>query len=131
MVLVVSVYIPHGSSVDIYNKLSIIFSNKLELVAAKFDLMIILGDFNLSNLQWVTVDNDLLPFGGDQISNLVIDSTQSLGLKQVNDFVNTSNNILDLVFIPIELHGTATRCEDLGGSSSVHHIPLTTHSIIF
>lgn len=124
LVLMVIVYIPYGSSADIYGELSTFCSNRLAAAAAEFDSVLILGDLNLPKVKWLTVDDEILPFNGDLISDLVIDSICSLGLRQINISENQSGNVLDLVFIPLELHGTITACDDLGGSSSIFHTPL-------
>lgn len=124
LVLIVTVYIPYGSSANIYGELSLFFSNQLAVAAADFDSVMILGDLNFPKIKWLTVDDELLPFYGDLTSDLVMDSICSLGLRQINNIENQCSNILDLVFIPVEVHGTIIACNDLGGSSSIFHIPL-------
>ena len=58
-----------------------------------FEYILLIGDFNLSGFPWS--DYALC---NDQIGNIITQSYLNyLGLKEVNNVVNTSNDILDLI----------------------------------
>ncbi|XP_062706730.1 uncharacterized protein LOC134287803 isoform X2 [Aedes albopictus] len=69
--------------------------------AADIDVILILGDYNLPRLKWCFDDdiNGYLSLNASSEPELIlVDSLSSCGLVQLNPFVNSSGNVLDLVF---------------------------------
>ncbi|XP_062541607.1 uncharacterized protein LOC134209633 [Armigeres subalbatus] len=75
--------------------------------------MVILGDFNLSTINWQRHESGFLfPTASrsliDQTSRLLLDAYSTAGLNQMNDVENENNRILDLLFISNELRGSCS-----------------------
>ncbi|XP_062713513.1 uncharacterized protein LOC134290394 [Aedes albopictus] len=69
--------------------------------AAENDVILILGDYNLPRLKWCFDDdiNGYLTMNASSEPELIlVDSMSTCGLVQLNPFVNSSGNLLDLVF---------------------------------
>lgn len=100
-------YIPPRSDASTYtNHLSAIQS---AFCSAKFsDVLVALGDFNLPSILWEPSLNDdgIIPVN----SNEFIVSLLSFGLFQVNNIYNSSNRLLDLIFVnrPSDLSASLT-----------------------
>lgn len=60
---------------------------------------IILGDFNMgSNISWILMDNDVLPYNMEgQIANELVNTLSLTDMKQKNNTRNSLGRILDLV----------------------------------
>lgn len=98
VILIYCLYIPPHSSSDIFNAHIDAIS---DLSNQRFDLVFVIGDFNLPSIRWVEnpEDTDLIPFDlSSGIDKFVCDSLHGEGLHQLNPFMNRSGNILDLVF---------------------------------
>ncbi|CAK1548831.1 unnamed protein product [Leptosia nina] len=70
------------------------------------DYFVVVGDFNLSNINWSAIGPTLLKKGSSKIqiiSNIFLNEISNSGLKQHNLIPNSSNNILDLIFSNITL----------------------------
>lgn len=103
-----------------YNTQLTNFSDKLSQIISSCpnDTFIIMGDFNLSNIDWV--NNPLVPIcvsGASQIH--FVDTIAECGLEQFNSSRNANNRILDLVLSNIELK--VAPCGDPLVAEDVHH----------
>lgn len=93
-------YIPPGSNADIYIKhmsaMKKAFSN-----TKTSDLVIFIGDFNLSSITWTKSykSNNLVPVVINGCVNEFIELLFGYGLSQVNHIQNAYGKLLDLIFI--------------------------------
>lgn len=123
-------YIPCHSNVAVYDKfLDTIKTNIVPLLQPE-DRFFIFGDFNLPSIVWEYVDQVLTPIDRNDDAINFISEIFSLGLKQCIDVKNSSGNVLDLAFVPIDHEVTVSSCEDMAGSSSIYHSPLNI-SVMF
>lgn len=116
-IYVCCLYIPSGSSVDVYNNYVLALERVFDFVDLEpSDEICVLGDFNLKGIEWVPGSigsvNDwardsgaldsctfYLPGEVDEGSKAeIVYLLLSNGLNQVNGIRNFQNNILDLVF---------------------------------
>ena len=117
-------YIPCRSSMEQYHKFISIIESNITPILKPEDRLIIIGDFNLPNIFWQYVDDYLTPINANTEAELFISDLLSMGLKQCIDVKNSSDNFLDLAFVPLDQTVTIHPCEDLAGSSSIYHTPL-------
>ncbi|XP_055308107.1 uncharacterized protein LOC129572189, partial [Sitodiplosis mosellana] len=96
--------------------------NAIREVAAKLkseDILVISGDFNLSNLEWFTDEKEdcdiAIPLNASlEKETTVLDSMHEMGLVQVNKIGNKNGAMLDLVW---------TNCtETVSCSKNTHHL---------
>lgn len=96
-------YIQPSANMDIYNS----HVNAIRgLQVGSNDLLVVAGDFNLPNINWVENDDsyDLIPLIGESesmksnISRHVTTAMTELGLSQLNEAINSSGNVLDLIY---------------------------------
>jgi hypothetical protein len=95
------IYIPPRSPVDIYLKHIDCIGEIVNMHNCN-DNIVVLGDFNLTNIHW-TVDSDSLEILPSDILSVddavIIDSLFSFNLEQINFKPNNNNSFLDLVFV--------------------------------
>lgn len=97
---IISAYIPPSSNNDAYEKLNDCIENIYELMEPEDEILIV-GDFNLPNLNWTKIDDDNfhVPINASSLNELTcIDGMSSCGLSQFNGLRNRFGKILDLVF---------------------------------
>lgn len=92
------VYIPPSNSLALN-----VFCSKLSdiLTMNPGSDFVICGDFNLPNITWEldVVNRNCFPTGFSGVDScLFVDTVSFCGLSQFNNFVNKSNNTLDLIF---------------------------------
>lgn len=120
---IINIYIPFGSSGDIYIGLTEFIAKEIIPLLAEDDQIIIVGDFNLPKIVWTQIDDDFIGSSNDLISNHILDTFCSFGIQQINAIRNNMGRILDLVFTSLR-SAQVTACTDLAGSSSIYHTPL-------
>lgn len=125
-VYVIISYIPPKSSFELYkthiDNCSFIINNLKEN-----QHIIILGDFNLPNINWLldSDENCLIPFNvTSECESVVVDTLAELGLKQINNFRNKLNRFLDLVFIDNEFSVSIDSPMPPPVPNSEHHLAL-------
>lgn len=103
VILVFCAYIPPDRSYD--NNAYNIFASAIKTNINENDIVILLGDFNLSNVKYYFDENDKLvaynfipKFTADFFNEI-----NSLGLRQINYVENPKGNILDLIFLNDEI----------------------------
>lgn len=87
----------------------------------------VLGDFNLCKINWsANISNSsLTPTNVSANHELYfIDNILSLNLCQVNNFLNSLNRILDLIFVSDNISYKVTECLDPITPKDKHHLPL-------
>ena len=119
-----TVYIPPYATINNYLQ----FLSKLDDLITKNinNDFLLLGDFNLPNLNWQfnPNDNDLFSQNAtDPCSQSFSDSFFLNGLKQYNNVLNERNRILDLV-MSNSLKVNVTKCDSPFVSVDSHHMPL-------
>ena len=93
-----TVYLPPRSDIAVYNNhfdlLDNLMSNNPN---SKF---LILGDYNLPNIQWITVNNNIIPdlSNVNNFNSNILTSLSYINLTQHNLVYNRSGSMLDLVF---------------------------------
>lgn len=128
-IVVIVSYIPPRSSFDLYA--THVNNCAFYLSKQKIDEhVIILGDFNLTNLEWIFDPEELqlLPFNVNaDYECKVIDSLSSYDLIQINECKNDFNNLLDLIFVDSELPISIDKSLYPIFPNSVHHNALDVH----
>jgi len=128
--VICATYIPPHSNMAIYEKFMNIMKSQIVPILQPEDRLVILGDFNIANVEWDYVDYNLTPLNLNSEVEYFMSELFSLGLKQCVHVKNKFGNILDLAFLPIDHEVTVSTCDDLAGSSSIFHLPLNI-SILF
>lgn len=118
-------YIPPASEDRIYSAhVDNIIALQSEISAHQ---LCVLGDFNLSNISWTYLHNNMYLTPSNISSNTesyLVDNLLSIDLTQVNGFSNSLNRILDLIFVSNNIKfklyfpGTAI------SPPNMHHFPL-------
>ncbi|XP_017478949.1 PREDICTED: uncharacterized protein LOC108368584 [Rhagoletis zephyria] len=120
-------YVPPGSSFELYkahadNIASLVLNN------VKEHHLCVLGDFNLPNINWSTsISNNygLTPNNVNSSQELYfIDNVLSLNLIQINNYFNSLNRLLDLIFISDNFCCEVSECLNPVTSKDRHHLPL-------
>lgn len=104
-IYIYALYIRYGSNIDLYRR----HMNAIKLlnsIIGSHDSLLVLGDFNLSKVEWSENDSgfDYIPIIGDSqrdraiIAREVTELLSNIGLSQMCNFKNTSSNVLDLVY---------------------------------
>lgn len=121
-VFIYAAYIPPNSNAIVYeNHLSAI--NKIPLT--QNDTIIIFGDFNLPNSNWILDDSVLLPteikpqFAADFIQNIIEN-----GLYQINSIKNPNGKLLDLIFSNDHLNFEIDSPPPLSTVDTQYHPPI-------
>ena len=118
-------YIPPNSSYDLY---AAHVNNILELQALFNNTdnhLCYLGDFNLNKVIWSSMSDVLMPTNINSSTEIyVIDSILSIDLVQINSFLNSLNNILDLIFVSKNFKYNLSECLCPISPSGLHHVPL-------
>lgn len=90
------------------------------------DTVILLGDFNLSNVKYYFDENDKLvaynfipKFTADFFNEI-----NSLGLRQINYIENPKGNILDLIFVNDEIDFNLHKCSNPIVNIDTYHPPI-------
>ncbi|XP_053969185.1 uncharacterized protein LOC128870557 [Anastrepha ludens] len=125
-ILICASYIP-PSSIDTLYKAHV--DNVLALTSNNGNFCV-LGDFNLSNIEWSSLDDStaLCPNNVSSISEIyLIDNFLSFGLVQINNFSNSLSRILDLIFITDNINFSLLECVDPLSTPGLHHVPLVLH----
>lgn len=79
------------------------FLNNCNAVSENHDFKTcIIGDFNLSCIDWNQVNNSTLLYHTSPLGHQVIDFANMNGLKQVNGIVNKTSRVLDLVLTDVQ-----------------------------
>ncbi|XP_017466462.1 PREDICTED: RNA-directed DNA polymerase from mobile element jockey-like isoform X1 [Rhagoletis zephyria] len=123
---VVTSYIPPGSSYELYKAHADNISS-LVLNNLRDNHLCVLGDFNLSNINWVSSESCPSLIAHNMVANhelYLVDSILSLNLKQINSFANELNRILDLIFVSDNLNYRICDCINPITATDKHHIPL-------
>ncbi|XP_067617821.1 uncharacterized protein tws isoform X5 [Eurosta solidaginis] len=95
------------------------------------DSMIVLGDFNLPQISWNTVDHNIVPVSSKMHNNDFLDGITDLCLNQINFFPNKCGKFLDLAFVDDISKFCINRCEPLVLPEGVYHPSLEqTYEII-
>lgn len=82
----------HGNQICDYIK--IVTSSYME----KNDQLLLLGDFNLSEVEW-NISDDITPISMNENDCLTLDTLSNYGLQQINSIPNRRGLFLDLVSI--------------------------------
>lgn len=117
-------YIPPNSPATLYQRhLETISSISI----AAEDNIIIVGDFNLPNIQWISdddCDNIQIPSVYDpQSSAEFITGLMSIGLHQINSIRNKNNRLLDLIFTNDFINCSIDAAQELTKVDG-HHPPI-------
>ncbi|XP_036339752.1 uncharacterized protein LOC118749078 [Rhagoletis pomonella] len=87
----------------------------------------VLGDFNLSNISWQYLDNNvfLTPSNiNTPTESYFIDNLLDMGLTQINDITNGMSRFLDLIFISDDSRFDVSQPASSISPVNLHHIPL-------
>lgn len=122
--IICAVYIPYNSNPGVYSSIFNTISSQITPNLQPKDRLMILGDFNLPNVEWEYVDDILTPINLKADTECFISDILSLGLKQCVTIKNNFGNVLDLAFLPMDHEVRVSVCDDLAGSSSIFHSPL-------
>lgn len=98
------------------------FLDKVEQVLCLYpdDKILIVGDFNLSGIQWIPNYNYFKPVGNNTYEeNLLLDNLNMLGLNQYNGILNSYGKILDLVLCNDDL--VVSSCSNPLVTADNHH----------
>ena len=115
---------PCNSNPEKYMEFFNIINSEIVPILQPMDRLILMGDFNMPNVEWEFVDDFLTPINLNAEMHCFISDVFSLGLKQCVQLKNNFENILDLVFLPLDQEVCVSACEDLTGSSSIFHTPI-------
>lgn len=114
-------YIPPVSSKDLYAS----HVNNILQVYEKMGLntrFLIFGDFNLNNLVWVNLNDELTPYNVNKDYEInLIDSFLDMDLIQINNIFNKLNKILDLIFVQSSFKTKIYECLFPFSPSNAHH----------
>ena len=120
LLYVCCVYLPPG---DIEAHVS--FSSQLDSSGSNLDNkeLLILGDFNLSSIQWVNVNqnNYLDPYNVESKYSQLIDNLSILNCMQFNTVLNQKNKLLDLIFCNSTNISEVNHCSSSLVQEDVHH----------
>lgn len=100
---IITIYIPPNSSADRYSAHANAVQGLVNSVSAD-DIVLSVGDFNLPNLRWQMDDelNGYIPSNASsEQEKSLIETLFATGLRQVNNFENINNRLLDLVFVSL------------------------------
>lgn len=117
-------YLPSNCPTITYLNFCQMLSEMISPILNFDDELIILGDFNLPQVDWQLVENEFVPLNLNEISSTFFDTIFGFGLQQRNQIRNTHGSLLDLIFTPRELQFNISTCNDLGNSFSRFHTPL-------
>lgn len=130
-VCIVNVYMPpYGNRVTMINEIErFVLAAKNTYVQ---DFIIVIGDFNLSKIQWeysIDESNVLVPKNCENLKRFELAFYQKLtgcGLAQTNSHRNSQGNFLDLVFVSNAAMTTVNIPDDTQwlDRESIHHRPL-------
>lgn len=97
ILLIGAVYIPPQSDINVYNSHTDIVNNLLSQYCNS--KIILLGDYNLSGLQWSVVKNNIVPHSlkYTNLETNVLANFSYLNLQQFNTIKNRKDSILDLI----------------------------------
>lgn len=121
-------YLPPKSTVDSYDNLAnlIIFLNSILTIK---DDIFIFGDANMPGIKWIPNDYQENIFDPVNISSNhyeFLTKIFSLGICQVNNLTNNSNNVLDIIFTNVISDFKLDKALlTLTSKSSVHHVILS------
>lgn len=124
-ILFIAVYIPHGASIEIYTEIISYIDSIVTSSVSEGDQLMVLGDFNLPDLNWFDIDGVLSPCSTDQSSQLITDYFANIATCQLNRIPNSQGKFLDLIFANDVLYSELASCEDITGCSSIYHTPLS------
>lgn len=124
-IIVSTVYFPLNPSTSFCHVFLESISNKLLPFINKNVDFIILGDFNFPDLNWMMDDNVFIPSNTNASSALICDFLASLGASQINKIPNSRGTYLDLFFYTNFRSYKLEACDDIAGSSSVYHSPVS------
>lgn len=85
------------------------------------------GDFNLPNLNWLSLGNDLSLTPSNicnSCESYFIDNLLGLGLVQVNSLRNSLNRLLDLIFISANIDFSLSQPASSISPPNLHHMPM-------
>lgn len=132
--MVMVIYIPPSSAVDVYEKVVLTIENLMSKYEDENIHWAVMGDFNLPHIQWCEVDIDdelmdgshgLIPVGtGSLAETTFIDGIDSCGLLQVNFICNTFDKLLDLVYVDITQLFSVFRPVSILHSRDRNHCPV-------
>ena len=112
-------YIPPNSNMDVYNKHSTAIHEISQLLDSS-DYLVVLGDFNLPNINWIIDDNSWRCSPSTSTNNF-LDELFGLSLSQINKIMNNNNRLLDLVFVNDNTFSSVARALPLTLPEDLHH----------
>lgn len=116
-------YIPPYSDISIY----LAHISNIKIIADSLDLnsfILVLGDFNLSNVKWIYSNDDKCLIPCNALTDFeveTIDSMLTMSFVQFNGIRNSIGRILDLVYTYEDLILTVTEATFLLSNNSIHH----------
>lgn len=119
-------YIPPNSSDTLYRS----HINNISALAVSITdekQLCVLGDFNLCNVNWSYMFNNihLTPSNVESPSEIYfIDNILALDLMQINGLCNKLNRFLDLIFISKNMNFNISECLAPITPCGMHHIPI-------
>ncbi|CAH2087196.1 unnamed protein product [Euphydryas editha] len=120
---VCAIYLPPPVKIEVISH----FTNELQKNINNLDNVLLIGDFNLSRIEWIQQMSvsHVVPkiFGGDVCSTL-IDFTAYACLKQYNNIKNKQQKTLDLVFSNTSYPLTVTDPTDILSGIDAYHPPI-------
>lgn len=124
------VYVPSNSDRHVYELYSAAIDSFINSIPDSINNIILLvGDFNFSHVEWLPdVDNEniFLPVNISNCNNVAaefIDSCFNHGLFQLNNLYNFNGRVLDLVFCSEYNSVSIFKCETPLSKIDIHHIP--------
>jgi len=95
---VCGVYLPHSVPDDFCQR-HMTSVEKISADATLTDLMLVCGDFNLTDVGWVVRDDELCPINVISVrESIIVDGMSGCDLSQMNNIPNQYGVYLDLVF---------------------------------
>jgi len=127
-IIIGSLYIPPASKPERYLR-NMNYAKSIIEKANSDTTVILLGDFNLTNLNWIKTDelsNTFIPTNitSDE-ENITMDSCHDLGLNQINYHRNDNNRLLDLIWTNDPDNCSCIICPNHLLKNEIHHKALT------
>ena len=123
-IFIFCVYVPPASAIHLYNEIIECINYITDVLCEDEDEILILGDFNLPKVDWVTSEDDdyMLSLNvTSEIEHTFLDGLSSAGLHQINNIANNNNRYLDLIFSTMSSDLALRRCYNSIVPEDKHH----------
>ncbi|XP_045459260.1 uncharacterized protein LOC123669713 [Melitaea cinxia] len=118
-----AIYLPPPVTIEVISH----FTNKLQKNINNLENVLLVGDFNLSRIEWIqhmSISHVVPRISGGVVCSTLIDFAAYASFKQYNNIKNKQQKILDLVFSNTSCPLTVTNPTDILSSVDSYHPPI-------